>query len=171
MQIRYHIPLQILSREKECFDGKPAKKKRCKNSLSSLLSILLRKLAQKKFWSYACNCCYPTQFAHLAVQAVCMKKRLQKVIIVPRLVTRSLPSVPVNNCRSLKIEHRQIDGSGFISALLKKYHTSYFIMRLFFRDCSPSKKSLIALYFSKSVSLLHWFYSHVWAYYKNRDGD
>ena len=107
-------------------------RKRCKNSLSSLLSILLRKLAQKKFWSYACNCCYPTQFAHLAVQAVCMKKRLQKVIIVPRLVTRSLPSVPVNNCRSLKIEHRQIDGSGFISALQKKYHTSYFIMRPFF---------------------------------------
>ena len=106
--------------------------KRCKNSLSSLLSILLRKLAQKKFWSYACNCCYPTQFAHLAVQAVCMKKRLQKVIIVPRLVTRSLPSVPVNNCRSLKIEHRQIDGSGFISAFLKKISHFLFHNETFF---------------------------------------
>ena len=108
-------------REKRNVLTENLQKKRCKNSLSSLLSILLRKLAQKSFGAMPVrNCCYPTQFAHLAVQAVCMKKRLQKVIIVPRLVTRSLPSVPVNNCRSLKIEHRQIDGSGFISALLKK---------------------------------------------------
>ena len=54
LQIRYHIPLQSLSREKECLDGKPAQKKMQKFTFFATFNFTT-KISAKKFWSYACT--------------------------------------------------------------------------------------------------------------------
>ena len=147
-----------------------AARKRCKNSLSSLAPHktfnLLRKLAQKKFWASAVIAAMSYSICYSSLRYKRMKKRLQKVIMVPRLVTRWSKVFLSTIAPLLKIERRRSKLACLVYLCILRFWNELLSTQsrnqttlLVTRVHHHFLKSLIIilLYFSKSVSLLHWF--------------